>query len=160
MFPLLLHDPVGSTALEDRFVEIFAQVSNVLWSGLPGHKILRVGLVRDVIFSTGKSDYTLLVTPRLDWLGSKLTGGHRLVHYRDDECNIRLQFSPGRIGKTTELPVGAKVEQPVGFGLKVRLDVNNAEVRPMQDADIKTVIDRALGFWPTELLEYIEKVGS
>jgi hypothetical protein len=160
VFPLRLPDPVGPTDLESSFRSVFKEVRNALWSRLPGHTILRVGLIRDVIFSTGQSDCTSRVTRRPDWVGAKLVGGHLMFQYQDPKCNIRLEFSPGRIGKATQLPVGAMVEQPVGFGLKVRLDVNNAEVRPLQETDIEEVIDRALGFWPDELLEYVSGVGS
>ncbi len=160
VFPLRLPDPVGVTNLESRFRDIFGEVRSAFWSRLPGHAIMRAGLVRDVIFSVGETDCVFLVSTQSDWLRSKLVGGHRLVQYRDDKCNIRLEFSPGRIGKTTELPVGAKVREPVGFGVKVRLDVNNIEVRPLQDVDIEEVIERAVGFWPDELLEYISQVGS
>jgi hypothetical protein len=160
VFPLRLPDPVGPTNLESGFRDVFRKVSNTLWSHLPGHTILRVGLVRDVIFSTRQADCTFLVSNQPDWLGAKLVGGRRLIHYRDDKCNIRLEFSPGRIGKATELPVGTKVEEPVGFGLRVRLDVNNDKPRPLQDADIEQVIDRALAFWPDGLLKYVSGVGS
>ena len=160
IFPLRLPDPVGFTNWEGRFREIFSKVRSTFWSLLPGHTIIKAGLVREVIFSVGDTDCTFLVSTRSNWLGSQLKGGQRLVHYRDEKYNIRLELSPGKIGKTTVLPVGTKVEQPVGFGLKVRLDVNNAEVRPLQDADIEEVIDRALAFWPDELLEYIAGVET
>lgn len=157
-FPLRLPDPVGATNLEDRYKDIFMEVCKTLWLRLPGHKVLRVGLVRDVTFLTGKTDCTFLVSSQQDWLGARLAGGQRLIHYRDDKCNIRLEFSPGTIGKVTELPVGKKVEQPVGFGLKVKLDVNNSDVRVLQDADIEEVLERAIGFWPGELLKYLSEV--
>lgn len=160
VFPLRLPDPVGQTDLENRFRDIFAEVRKTLWSAVPGHKIMRAGLVRDVIFLTGQTDCTFLVSKQSEWLGAKLVGGQRLIHYRDEKCNIRFEFSPGRIGKVTQLPVGAKVGEAVGFGLKVRLDVNNAEVRELQDVDIDEVIDRAIGFWPDKLLEYLSEVGS
>ena len=60
----------------------------------------------------------------------------------------------------TQLPVGKKIEEPVGFGLKVKLDINNAEVLVLQDADIEEVLDRAVGFWPDQLLEYLSGMRS
>ena len=158
VFPLRLPDPVGGTGLEDAFIKVFFDVRNSLWSRIPGHTILRVGLVRDVILSTGDTDCASLVSEQSGWREAKLVGGHRLIHYQDAKCNIRLEFSPGRMAKTTMLPVGTKVEQPAGFGLKVKLDVNSAGVRELQDADIGEVLDRALGFWPNELLEYLSGV--
>lgn len=158
VFPIHLPDPGGQTDFESRFRDLFNEVSSSLWSFLPGHKVLKVGLVREVTFLTGNNDCTRIISQQSDWLGSKLAGGKRLIQYRDQKCNIRLEFSPVRIGKVTQLPIGTKVQEPVGFGLQVKLDVNNAEVRELKDADIEEVLDRAIGFWPDELLEYLSKV--
>lgn len=160
VFPLRLLDPVGPTNLEGRYRDIFTEVCKVLWSRLPGHKVLRVGLIREVLFLTGETDCISLVSGQSEWLGARLTGGQRVFQYQDDKCNIRLEFSPGRLGKVTQLPVGKKIEEPVGFGLKVKLDINNAEVLVLQDADIEEVLDRAVGFWPDQLLEYLSGMRS
>ncbi len=53
-------------------------------SRLPGHKVLRVGLIRDIVFLTGETDCTFLVSGGSDWLGARLTGGQSLVKYQDD----------------------------------------------------------------------------
>lgn len=58
----------------------------------------------------------------------------------------------------TQLPVGKKVEEPVGFGIKVTLDINNTELRELGDADIEEILERAVGFWPDELLKYLSRV--
>ncbi len=158
VFPLRLPDPVGFTKLEGRYKEIFTEVRKALWSRLPGHKVLRVGLIREVLFLTGETDCTFLVSGQPDWLGARLTGGQRLFQYQDDKCNIRLEFGPGRLSKVTQLPVGKKVGEPVGFGIKVKLDINNTELRELQDADIEEVLERAIGFWPDELLQYLSRV--
>ena len=158
VFPLRLPDPVGATELEDDYRNRFAEISKAFWSAVPGHTILRVGLIRDVIFSTGKADCTVLLSGRTDWCKSKLVGGNRLHSYRDEKYNIRLELSPVKIMQGTQLAVGARVEQSAGFGLKVSLDVNNIEICPLQDADIDEVIERADGFWPDEVLEYLSGV--
>jgi len=160
VFPLRLPDPIGITGLESRFREVFTDVCKSLWARLPGHKIVRVGLLRDVIFSTGMTDCAFLMSKRSSWLEAKLVGGHRLIHYRDAKCNIQLKFSPVTIGKVTQLPVGAKFEQSVGSGLQVTLDVNNTQVRELQETDIDDILDRAGRFWPDELLEYLRGVDS
>ncbi len=158
VFALRLPDPVGSTNLEGQYRDIFTEVCKTLWSRLPGHKVLRVGLIREVLFLTGETDCTFLVSGQSDWRSARLMGGQRLFQYQDDKCNIRLEFSPGKLGKVTQLPVGKKVEEPVGFGLKVKLDVNNTELRELGDADIEEVLERAVCFWPDELLEYLSRV--
>jgi len=156
-FPISLPEPIGDTGLSENVCESFNQIRKMLWSAVPGHTILRVGLIRDVVFATGDTQYQGLVSRQPEWCGAGLVGGQRLFHYRDPKCNIRLECSPGRLHKTTQLPVGAKIDEPAGYALKVRLDVNNHEIRALQDADIDEVIERALGFWPDELLKYLSE---
>ena len=64
-------------------------------------------------------------------------------------------MAPCQIQMTTQLPVGTKVEQQTGYGLRVVLDVNNWEIRPLEDSDIEEVLTRATGLWPAQLLEYL-----
>lgn len=155
IFPLTLPPPVESTDLEKEYVDRFYEVLEAFSSAIPGRSFLRVGLVRELVFSTGEEQVTHLLTGQRSWADGELHGGERRVHYRDEQCNILLQFGPIQIRKSIQLPVGTRVEQREGYGLRVRLDVNNSEIRPLADADIKTVVDRALGLWPEHLLEYI-----
>lgn len=155
VFPLTLPPPAGATTLEDRYVELFDEVREAFLSAVPGRSLLRVGLIRELVFATGEAPGTHLLTKQESWAGGELYGGERSVRYRDQQCNIRLQLTPIEIRKSTQLPVGTKVEQREGYGLRVQLDVNNVEIRPLADADIKTIVDRALGLWPEHLLQYI-----
>lgn len=66
VFPLRLPDPVGPTNLEGQYRDIFTDVCKILWSRLPGHKVLRVGLIREVLFLTGETDCTFLVSAQSD----------------------------------------------------------------------------------------------
>ncbi len=155
VFPLTLPPPAGTTALEETYVELFDEVREAFLSAVPGRSLLRVGLIRELVFATAEAPATHLLTKQESWADGELYGGERSVCYRDQQCNIRLQFAPVEIRKSTQLPVGTKVEQREGYGLHVKLDVNNREIRPLADADIKTVVDRALGLWPEHLLQYI-----
>lgn len=159
-FPLRLPDPVGDTGLHKEYRSRFDAVREMLWSVVPGHTILRVGLIRDLVFASGETDFACLMSKRAEWCGARLVGGSRVFHYQDDLCNIQFAVKPVRISKTTQLPVGARIEEPAGLGLQARLDVNNAKIGPMQDADIDQVIDRAVGFWPDGVLEYLQGITT
>jgi hypothetical protein len=76
-------------------------------------------------------------------------------YYRDQKCNIWLQFEPVQALTVTHLAMGPTVTKPGGFGVHVTLDVNSAEIHELQETDILEVIERAAGFWPNELLDYL-----
>jgi len=153
--PLVLPNPIGSTNLETTFLERFTKIRKLFFKHLPGRSLLRVGLVRDVVFATGEQrcDSFLVAAPKL--AAAELQGGSCRFHYRDDKCNVVLQLDPVQAMTVTQLPVGATFSQHGGFGLHVKLDVNNAEIRPLSDEDIDIVIERAASLWPRILLDYI-----
>jgi hypothetical protein len=35
------------------------------------------------------------------------------------------------------------------------LDINNTEVKPLQETDIEDVVTRADGFWPQKVVQYL-----
>lgn len=160
IFPLTLPPPVEATSLEADYVKIFHEVREVFKSAIPGRSVLRIGLIRELVFATGQASCAHLFTKQGAWAQAELRGGERRVYYRDGKCNIGIQFGTAEITKSTQLPIGASVKQPEGYGLRVRFDVNNIEPRPLKDADIEIVVDRALGLWPGDLLQYIRAEES
>jgi hypothetical protein len=156
-FPLRLPSPVeGETGLAGQFLECFSEVRTMFLSALPGRAVLRIGLVREVVFLTGDTNYSGIVSKQSEWSGARLVGGSRLHLYRDDKCNVRLEISPCEIRQATQLPIGTRLEQRKGFGLQIKLDINNAEIRPMNETAIEEVVTRANGFWPDRILEYLK----
>ena len=121
---------------------------------------MRVGLVRDVIFATSKQRCDFLLGAAPEFAAAKLQGGISRFDYRDELCNVRLQLVPVQAMSVTQLPAGATVSEHGGYGLHVQLDVNNAEIHPLNEEDINNVIERAASLWPKSLLEYINARGS
>ena len=156
-FPLMLPKPVGATKLEGTFLMRFAEIRKLFFKHLPGRALMRVGLVRNVIFATGEQRCEPLLAANSEFAGAKLQGGACRFDYRDDQCNVLVQLNPVQAMTVTQLPVGATVSQHGGFGLNVQLDVNNGEIRPLSDDDINVVLDRAASLWPKKLLEYINE---
>lgn len=157
VFPVLLPEPIGKTGLEDSPVGRFDEVRKLFFSALTDRKIMRVGMVRELVFGTGDTACQQLLATETSFSGSELAGGKSLLVFRDSRCNVRLEFEPLEIRKTIQLPVGARMEQSAGYGVRVQLDVNNYAVRPLEDADIEEVLERATGLWPDELLRYINE---
>lgn len=153
-FPLQLSQ-IGKTRLHDDFRSRFSALRTAFFKHLPGRAIMKVGLVRDLIFSTSGQRCEPLLHADNEFGNAKLQGGACNFHYRDAKCNVLLHFQPVQAITVTQLPVGHTVTTPGGFGLHVALDVNSAEIRALQDADIDEVLDRASGLWPDELLNYL-----
>ncbi len=156
VFPLLLPEPVGATGLEATYLDDFAALRELFFSALPDRKILRLGLVRELVFATGQTPCLGLLHTAPAFAGASLQGGNVLFHYRDDKCNVRIALAPAEITKSTQLPVGQRIEQREGYGLQVQLDVNNSDLRrPLEATDIQEVVERATGLWSEPLLEYL-----
>ena len=98
-FPIRLPDPVCETGLDATYCERFSQVRKAFLSGVLGRTILRVGLVREVVFSAGQTNLNGLLSKQSEWSGAKLVGGNRLIQYRDEKCNIRIEMRPCEIRK-------------------------------------------------------------
>ena len=157
IFPLLLPEPVLATGLEDNYLEKFQQLQELFFSLLPGRKRMRVGLIRELIFATGDTPCHSMLTDRSTFAGGEIRGGNALFAYRDAKCNVRINFSLVEATKQTQLLVGTTVSEPAGYGLLVSLDVNNTDIRPLEDADIEDVLTRATSLWPDELLRYLNE---
>jgi hypothetical protein len=153
-FPLRLPDPVGETNLEARMQAAFNDMKALFFSAITERKVMRIGLIRDLMFDTGQSPCEGVLSDRSEFAGARLKGGKRVLLYRDDLCNVRLTFEPAEVMKTTRLPVGTEVTERQSFGLHVVLDVNNHQPRPLNEADMNQVWERAAGFWPDDLLGY------
>lgn len=155
--PLLLPEPVGDTELTKTAVDRFHEVRRLFLSGFPDRKVLRVGMIRELLFRTGEAPHQHMLAREASFSGAGLVGGRCLLVFRDHKCNIRLDFEPVEIKKTERLPVGTTVEQSAGYGVRAQFDVNNFEIRPLGDADIDEVLERATSLWPDELLKYMNE---
>ena len=156
-FPLLLPEPIGRTGLEEAYLERFDEIRRFFFSALPTRKVMRLGMVRDLMFPMDQAACQSLLTPQASFGNADLLGGNCLLHYCDRKYNLRVQFEPGQLSTQMQLPVGATVTQHTVSCLHVRLDVNNRETRPLEDADIEEVLARATGLWPDVLLDYLNE---
>lgn len=157
-FPLKLPPPIGETGLEKAYVDDFIKLRGLFHEMIPGHNMLRVGLVRDILFDAGQTPCNQIITHLQSFCGAHLSGGQFMASYRDEKYNHHILIEPVKIMQTTLLPVGKPVSKNTGYGVHVRLDVNNWDLQtPLGDDDVQQVIDRATSLWPEKLLEYIQE---
>ncbi|MHC4697368.1 MAG: hypothetical protein ACYTFA_11545 [Planctomycetota bacterium] len=156
VFPLKLPEPVGETGLESTFQDDFDQLRELFFRALTQRVVMRVGLIRELIFETGQANCQELITDVRSFANAPLVGGQATLKYRDDNHNHNIVVEPVSIARTTQLPMGARVSEDAGYGVHVVIDVNNANIqRPLEKADIDGVLERATSLWPDILLEYL-----
>jgi hypothetical protein len=157
VFPLMLPPAFGATGLEDKYLDYFDEMRKLFFRCLPERRVMRLGLVRDLVFNTGETFCGPFITKQASFGSAALVGGSLVIKYRDEKCNVNLHLDAVILGEATRLPVGQTIEQRTGYGLGIRLDVNNWELKPLEDADMQDVLDRATSLWPGELLEYLKQ---
>lgn len=158
LYPVKLQPPHGETNISERAaLETFAKARDIFARAVPGRKCMRVGLVREAVFGVEESLLHNAVTGQEALPGTKFVGGESLAAYRDDRCNVRIKIATVQIARQIAMPVGMSVTEPAGHGLHVELDVNNAEIRPLEDADIESIVERAASLWPNALVNYIKE---
>lgn len=161
VFPLVLPAPVEETGLEESYIDDFHQIMRHFLNAVPKRAVMRVGLVRDLIFATGESLCLDLVTEQRTFANANLAGGHILLRFRDEKYNHSLLLEPVQITKTTQLPVGTRVAEHAGYGIKARIDVNNINVqKPLEEGEIQEVVVRATSLWPDELIKLIQDLSK
>jgi len=161
IFPLVLPDPVGPTTFNETYRDDFDNVRQLFFDKVAKRTIMRVGLVRDLLFSTGSTRCERLLTRQGSFADAELVGGNLLLSFKDSLYNYHVLSEPVTIAKTTRLAVGTMINEPAGYGLHVRLDVNNADLqKPLQEPDIQGILDRATCLWPEELLNFLRELES
>lgn len=159
VFPLRLPDPVGDTGIEASLREDFTQLRKMFFSAFAPRVVMRLGLVRDLVFATGRTKCHELIADQVCFANAALVGGQTTVTFRDSKHNHLIMVEPVSLARTTQLAVGPPVREDAGYGLHVRFDINNFDMQqPLQEADIQAVLDRATSLWPDELLEYLHNL--
>ena len=152
----------GEAVLEwpdEQVIHCFREILTAIDNHLPQRQKLKVGVVRDAIFSCGQTPATAVVAPPTDrCAGGRLTGGMVNLLFETEQCNLGVGMTPVGIARQTTVPVtGELVQQHEQFGLSVQVDVNSIEVRPLDAGDVESVFRQALEVWPQAILDYVNR---
>jgi hypothetical protein len=159
-FPLCL-DPLGEFNRDANLDEVFAGSLAETRRHFPGMQILRVGLVRELVFATGQASSIPYLSARFGGFpGAAPAGGNALLLFRDERCNIRVAIETIRIHRQARTPTNQVLEDSSEYGLKVEFDVNNIDMRPQPESDIAVTLERAHSLWPRQLLEFLNSGGG
>lgn len=160
IFPLQLQ-PLGHLNHDVNLDDVFHKSLHLTREVFPETQVLRLGLIRELLFSTGERDVVPYLSSRFGkFPGTTAKGGNVSLSFRDDMCNIRVQLETVEIHTRSETPLKQVVAEGQEYGLKVVFDVNNIEMRPQQASDIEATLQRAHSLWPEELLKFINWRGD
>lgn len=149
--------PFGECEHKNDPEEVFLKALAVIKRTVPGLQVLRLGLIRELVFATGGTPSAPYVTSRYGTFpGAEAKGGETVVSFRDDFCNIRVKIGTIEIRQEARHPTTKQVmAKDVRHGLAVNFDVSNVEMRPQADTEIERTIERANSLWPRDLLEFL-----
>jgi hypothetical protein len=159
-FPKQLRQPIdlrGSISGEvfEQALDMFLQA----FPSPPARKVLRIGLVRRLLFGTGKTDCgPWLARNVLDFGTANLTGAQTVLVYKDEGYNVVLTMAGVQVNEQTAVPVMGQVVSTISQnGLAVSLDINNGDVRELDATARHAVVEKATSFWPRELLSFLNQ---
>ncbi|MCH8823612.1 MAG: hypothetical protein IH984_08910 [Planctomycetes bacterium] len=160
IFPILLPPPGGDTGLEASWEEDFTKMRQLFAHAIPGRDYIRCGLVRELLFNTADDRCSDCISTLDAFAGADLVGGNSRRVYKDGQYNNNITITTVEIASKKQLAAGPTVREDVGFGLKIDLDVNNIDLRTLNEDDVNDIIERANSLWPDTLLEYIEAASK
>ena len=120
----------------------------------PTHKVIRVGKVNEYIFECGELNSLQLVSERFVKMPIPQGGEIRIrANFRAEDYNRILTIEPVKQMRRTGPHTPP---EPKGFGVKVTVDFNNANLgKEMQQADWLTVLVSADLFVKGELFDIL-----
>jgi len=156
-FACRLPDPLGVYHREGDLDEVVLSSLAVIRKTFPGIDVLRIGLVRELVFTTGKTISVPYLADRFGvFSGTAPKGGSVRLTFQDDRCNVRITIGTIEIRRQAHVAMSGQVlTDELAYGLQVVFDVNNIEMRPQETADIETTLQRARSLWPKELLDFV-----
>lgn len=160
--PLRLPDPLGEISHKHDLDDVVMSALGKMRKSFPGLSVLRIGLIREVVFNTGKSDSIPFLARRFGcFRNTNPKGGNVTLTFQDDNCNVRVKIDTIEIRRQAQVKgSGHVLTDELSYGLQVMLDVNNIEMRPQEAHEIENTLVRAKGLWPKELLEFLNAKGE
>lgn len=156
IFLIPLHVPdFGDTEFNSNYETKLVELEKLFFRAFPDRKQMRYGIIRKLIFDTGKQACTEVLAAPPEFCGAKLQAGRRDAQYADQQCNVSISLQPVRSARVTRLGLGVEMNRETGYGLQVNMDVNNKDIHPLETADIEGIRARAKSLWPDGILQFI-----
>ena len=150
---------VEEFAIHDRD-HIFRRALEKLRGTFASRKVLRVGVIHELIFDTGATSSVDLVSSMLAkevWKRGMKNIRLHLENPRDGK-NINVDITPALQQRVEKRPTGF-VEQNVGYGINVKLDINNSDMtRNLENEDVRDILAFAEDYMKADLIKFLNGV--
>jgi len=147
---------VEEFAIHDRD-HIFRRALEKLRGTFANRKVLRVGVVHELIFDTGATSSVDLVSSMLAkevWKRGMKNIRLHLENPRDGK-NINVDITPALQRRVEKRPTGF-VEQNVGYGINVKLDINNTDMtRNLENEEVRDILAFAEDYMKADLIKFL-----
>lgn len=138
--------------------KIFRSAIEKFRATFAGRKIVRVGVVNEMIFDCGQTDSVQIVSNAISkrlWREGLRNIAIHLENPRDDKYNVNLDLAPAYAQQVVQSATGT-MEKNVGFGVSVKVDINNQKMTDDLDKEtIAAILAFAEDYVPEELVEFL-----
>lgn len=137
---------------------IFRRAFEKLRGVFADRKVLRVGVVHELIFDTHDISSISLVASMLAkevWKRGIKNIRLHLENPREDK-NISVDITPALQQKVERRPTGLVEKKNVGYGINVKLDINNVDMtRNLESEEIRDILAFAEDYMKAELIRFL-----
>jgi hypothetical protein len=143
-------------------VKIFRDALKQFRKNFAGRKIVRVGVVNEIIFDCGSMNSVEVIADVLSKDLWKERINNIAIHLENptDEYNINVDLAPTYAQQVVQSPAG-EIKPPIGFGVSIKLDINNRDMtKDLEDEEIAAILTFSDDFVPEELLKFLNNERS
>ncbi len=123
----------------------------------PDRKVLRVGVIHELVFDCGKINSVQVLASALNkgmWREGVANLRLHLEH-PTEKYNVNIDLAPAIAQRIVQSPVGTQPEN-IGFGISVNVDINNRDMTQNVDEDtIAGILTFAEDYIPDKLLNFL-----
>jgi hypothetical protein len=125
-------------------------------------KIARVGVVNEIIFDCGNINPVQIIANAISKQAWREGAKNIRIHLENpgDGCNVNIDLAPAYAQQVVRSTIGTR-RKSIGFGISVRLDINNQEMSEDLDRDaIAAIIAFAEDYVPDKLVKFLNNEPS
>lgn len=157
IFPIrIMVEETEDFDLPDRD-KVFRKALKKFRQCLPGRKVMRVGVIHELIFDCGNINSIEVLASALStdmWRDGIANISIHLENPKDN-YNVNVDLSPSLAQRVIQSPQGTRHEN-VGYGISVKVDINNRDmISDLDDTAISGLLAYAEDYVPDELIRFL-----
>lgn len=137
--------------------QIFRQTLEKFRQMFGGRKMVRVGVINEIIFDCGSINSVQVIASTInrDLWRERIRNITIHLENPDDKYNINIDLAPAYAQQVVQSPAGT-MEKNMGFGVSVKLDINNRDMTKDLDMEsIAGILAFAEDYVPDKLVKFL-----